>query len=73
MLDIIIEYFLIKINLIISILFLIQYNCILSRAVVYKKAFDISRKGSHILRSNFTINFHKKVVADAKNNKFIAE
>ena len=41
--DIMIDYFLIKINRIISILFLIQHNHILSRAVVYKKAYDISR------------------------------
>ena len=36
-----------KRNLMISILFLIKYNCILPRLVVYKKAYDISRKGSH--------------------------
>ena len=36
-----------KKNLINSILLLIQYNCTLSRLVVYKKAYDISRKGSH--------------------------
>ena len=35
--DIMIEYYQIKINLITSILFLFQHNCILSRAVVYKK------------------------------------
>ena len=44
-------------NFIISILFLIQHNRILSRAVVYKKAFDISRKGSHYFASKFTVNF----------------
>ena len=36
-----------KINLIISILFLIQHNFIISRLVVYKPEYDISRKGSH--------------------------
>ena len=41
------KYYQIKRNLITPIFFLIQYNCILSRAVVYKEAFDISRKGSH--------------------------
>ena len=45
--DIMKKYYQEKRNLIISILFLIQHNCILSRAVVYKKAYDISRKGSH--------------------------
>ena len=45
--DIMKKYYQIKRNLIISILFLIQHNYILSRQVVYKKAFDISRKGSH--------------------------
>ena len=34
-------------NFIISFLFLIHHNCILPRLVVYKKAYDISRKGSH--------------------------
>ena len=43
--DIMKKYYQIKIKLIISILFLIQHNCILSRLVVYKKAYDISRKG----------------------------
>ena len=37
------EYYLIKRNLIISILLLIQHNFIISRLVVYKKAFDIRR------------------------------
>ena len=41
------KYYQIKRNLIISSLFLIQHNSILSRLVVYKKAYDISRKGSH--------------------------
>ena len=45
--DIMKEFYQIKRNLIISILFLNQNNCILSRQVVYKKAYDISRKGSH--------------------------
>ena len=36
-----------KKNLLISILFLIQHNFILSQLVVYKKAYDISHKGSH--------------------------
>ena len=45
--DITKEYYPIKINLINSILFLIQHNCIFSRRVVYKKVFDIGRKGSH--------------------------
>ena len=45
--DIMKEFHQIKRNLIISILFLIQHNCILSRQVVYKKAYDINRKGSH--------------------------
>ena len=45
--DIMKKYYQIKRNLIFSILFLIQYNCIFSRLVVYKKAFDVSRKGSH--------------------------
>ena len=45
--DIMKKYYQIKINLIISILFLMQHNRILSRLVVHKKAFDISRKRSH--------------------------
>ena len=44
------KYYQIKRNLIISILFLIQNNCILSPQVVYKKAYDISRKSSHLVR-----------------------
>ena len=40
-------------------LFLIQHNCILSRAVVYKKAFDISRKGSHPRPTPTTQQNHK--------------
>ena len=47
MLDIMKKFYQIKRNLIISILFLIQHNCIRSRLVVYKKAYDIGRKGSH--------------------------
>ena len=39
------KFFQIKRNLIISILFLIQYNRILTRLVVYKQAYDISRGG----------------------------
>ena len=31
-------------KIIISILFLIQHNCILHRVVVYKQAYDISRE-----------------------------
>ena len=46
-------------NSIFSILFLIQHNCILSRAVVYKKAFDISRKGSHPRPTPTTQQNHK--------------
>ena len=45
--DIMKEFCLIKRNLIISILFLIQHNHIISQLVVYKKAYDISREGSH--------------------------
>ena len=48
------EYYQIKRNQIISILFLIQYNCIFSRLVVYKKAYDISRKGSHSSQKNLS-------------------
>ena len=47
--DIMKKYYQIKRNLLISILFLIQHNCILSPLVVYKKAYDISRKGSHFV------------------------
>ena len=57
--DIMIEYYQIKINLITSILFLFQHNCILSRAVVYKKAFDISRKGGHPHPTPTTQQRHK--------------
>ena len=43
-----IEFFLMEGNLVIPVLFLIQYNCILSGlSSVQKKAYDISRKGSH--------------------------
>ena len=53
-----------KKNLIIPILFLNQHNCILSRQVVYKKAYDISRKGSHphstpTLPQNLNITNHR--------------
>ena len=44
MYDIMIEFGIIKRNLIISILFLIQHNFNISQLVVYKKAYDISRK-----------------------------
>ena len=57
--DIMKEFYQIKRNLIISILFLIQHNRILSRAVVYKKAFDISRKGSHPRPTPTTQQNHK--------------
>ena len=33
-------------SLIISFLFLIQYNCIIHRLVVYKQAYDIGQEGS---------------------------
>ena len=36
------EYYLIQRNLIISILFLIQHNCILTQLVVYKQTYDIA-------------------------------
>ena len=52
MLDIMIEFYQIKRNLIISFLLPIKHNFILSRLVVYKKAFDISRKGSHSSHQN---------------------
>ena len=45
--DIMIEFYQIKRNLIISTLFLFKHNCIPSRQVMYKKFYDISRKGSH--------------------------
>ena len=48
------EYYLMKRNPKISILILIQHNYILLRQVVYKKAYDISRKGSHFLYQIFT-------------------
>ena len=57
--DIMIEFYQIKRNLIISILFLIQHNCIVSRLVVYKKAFDISRKRSHSRPTPTTQQNHK--------------
>ena len=57
--DIIMEYYLIKSNFIISILFLFQHNRILSRLVVYKKAFDISRKGYHPRPTPTTQQNHK--------------
>ena len=47
MLDIMRKFYQIKRNLIISILFLIQRNCILSRLSSVQKAFDIGHKGSH--------------------------
>ena len=59
MLDIMIEYYLIKRNLIISIFFPIEHNYILSRIVVYKKAYDISRKGSHPRPTPTTQHNHK--------------
>ena len=70
--DIMIEYYQIKINLITSILFLIQHNHILSRRVVYKKAIDISRKGSHNLRPNLR-SILRLSGRRRKNIKFIAE
>ena len=57
--DIMKKYYQIKRNLIISILFLFQHNRILSRLVVYKKAFDISRKGSHPRPTPTTQQNHK--------------
>ena len=57
--DIMKKYYQTKRNLIISILFLIQHNRILSRRVVYKKAFDISRKGSHPLPTPTNQQNHK--------------
>ena len=59
------KFYLIKRNLIISIFSPIQHNCIISRQVVYKKAFDISRKGSHphptptIRHQNHNITNHR--------------
>ena len=53
------KYYQINGNLIISILFLIQHNCILSRLVVYKKVFDISRKGFHPRPTPTTQQNHK--------------
>ena len=38
-------------NFIIPILFLIQYNCICDRLVVYKQAYDISQE-------DLTISYH---------------
>ena len=43
-----------KNKFIFSFLFLNQHNCILSRLVVYKKAYDISRKGSHSSQKNLS-------------------
>ena len=57
--DIMKKFYQIKRNLIISILFLIPHNCILSRLVVYKKAYDISRKGSHPRPTPTTQQNHK--------------
>ena len=57
--DIMKKYYQIKTNLIISFLFLIQHNYILSRLVVYKKALDISRKGSHPRLTPSTQQNHK--------------
>ena len=57
--DIMKKHYQTKRNLIISILLLIQHNYILSRAVVYKKAFDISRKGSHPRPTPITQQNHK--------------
>ena len=53
------KYYQIKRSLLISILFLIHYNCILSRLVVYKKAYDISRKGSHPRPTPTTQQYYK--------------
>ena len=57
--DIMNEFYQIKRNLTISILFRIQHNHILSRLVVYKKAYDISRKGSHPRPTPTTQQNHK--------------
>ena len=62
MLDIMKKYYQIKRNLIISILFVIHYNCILSRLVVYKKAYDISRKGSHPRLTSTTQQNHNNTI-----------
>ena len=52
--DIMKEFYQIKRDLI------IQQNCILSRQVVYKKTYDISRKGSHPIRhQKINITNHK--------------
>ena len=48
-------------NPIISILFLIKHNRILSRLLVYKKAFDISRKASR--RSSDTNPFPNIIIS----------
>ena len=55
-----IDYYLRKSNLIISILLLIKHNCIISRLVVYKKAFDISHACRNVLR-------HQPLTQNLKN------
>ena len=45
--DIMNEYYQIKRNLIVSIFFLIKHNFVHPRQVVYRKAYDISRKASN--------------------------
>ena len=54
-----IEYYLIKRNLIISILFLIKHICIISRLVVYKKAYDIRRACRSVFRQQTFTQNHK--------------
>ena len=63
--DIMIEFYLIKINLIFSILFLIQYNCILSRRTECIKkhltsvAKDLILARPSIIRQQPTSYYHK--------------
>ena len=58
--DLMKEFYQMKRNFIISLSFLIQDNCILSRQVVSKKAIDISRKGSHPHPTPTSQRNHKK-------------
>ena len=66
--DIMKKVYQIKKNLTISFLFLIQHNCILSRQVVYKKAFDISRKES-LPNMTPTHTNHKISISQITGNK----
>ena len=66
-LDIMNEFYQITINLMISILFLIQHNHILPRLIVYKTAFDICRVASAFKKFvNKKLKLKIKYDADAK-------